>query len=175
MRGRLIIPFLAELAQLDTQATAADPDGAGPLTSGYDADFREPILTGTSPGTVRRVEHTAIRVPCQVEVAAFDALNEMAAGNAPSSRVVLVFHFADLEAAGLVDATTGEALIRPRDRLVSIRKCTPDAPIIQAIRTPPGLYAVDAQPQSFGLSGGERNLLIVGFEQRDVSTTAGGG
>ena len=45
MRGRLIFPFLAELYRLDTRATATtDPDGAGPLTGGYDPDFKEPVL-----------------------------------------------------------------------------------------------------------------------------------
>ena len=48
MRGRLINPFLAELAQLDMAATAADPDGAGPLTSGYDSDFKETAMVAGS-------------------------------------------------------------------------------------------------------------------------------
>ena len=45
MRGRLIFPFLAELRRLDTAAMAStDPDGAGPLTGGFDPDFKEPVL-----------------------------------------------------------------------------------------------------------------------------------
>ena len=30
-----------------------------------------------------------------------------------------------------------------------------------------GLYVTEAQPQSFGLSGGARNLLLVTFEERE--------
>ena len=45
MRGRLINPFLAELRRLDTLSTAKnDPDGSGPLTRGYDDDFKAPVL-----------------------------------------------------------------------------------------------------------------------------------
>ena len=45
MRGRLIFSFLAELYRLDTVTTATDdPDGAGPLTGGYDPDFKESVL-----------------------------------------------------------------------------------------------------------------------------------
>jgi hypothetical protein len=70
MRGRLINPFLAEIAQLDTVATAADPDAAGPAVSGYDPDFKETLVLGT-PGGERvdaRKEKVPIRVPCQVQV-----------------------------------------------------------------------------------------------------------
>lgn len=50
MRGRLINPFLAEITQLDTVATAADPDGAGALVSGYDSDFKETIVLDKPAG-----------------------------------------------------------------------------------------------------------------------------
>ena len=50
MRGRLINPFLAEIAQLDTAATAADPDATGPAVSGYDPDFKETLVLGTPGG-----------------------------------------------------------------------------------------------------------------------------
>ena len=125
MRGRLINPFAAELAQLDTAATAADPDGPGPLTSGYDADFQETVL----------------------------------------------FHFGDLEQLGLVDPTTGDALLRPGDRLVAIRDLR-TGDLVQAIRTPPGLYLTEAQPQSFGL-GGRRNLLLATFSERALGPQGG--
>jgi hypothetical protein len=46
VRGRLVNAFLAEITRLDTVATAADPDGAGPLASGYDPDFKETVVLG---------------------------------------------------------------------------------------------------------------------------------
>jgi hypothetical protein len=167
MRGRLINPFLAEIAQLDTVATAADPDGPGPLASGYDPDFKETVVLATS-GAQRldaRKEKAPIRVPCQVEVGAFEVLEQLAAGTSPSSRVVLVFHFRDLERMGLVDAESGEARLRMNDRLVAIHDIR--GALLQRVRTPPGLYATEVQPQSFGL-GLSRNLLLVTFEEREL-------
>src|ERR1700754_863137 len=105
--GRLINPFDAELAQLDTAATAADPAVPGPLVSGYDADFQEPVIAPDQAGADRspdaRRERPSIIVPCQVEVQSFGALNELVNGNSPRSHITLVFHFADLERLGLVD------------------------------------------------------------------------
>ncbi len=163
MRGRLINPFLAELARLDTVATAADPDGPGPLTSGYDPDFKETVVL-PSPGNARR-EQPPIRLPCQVEIGTFEALQQLASGASPNSKVVLVFHFRDLERVGLVDPATKDALLRVNDRLVAIHDL--DGNLVQAIRTPPGLYATEVQPQSFGL-GLCRNLLLVTFEEREL-------
>ncbi len=85
---------------------------------------------------------------------------------APNSRIVLVFHFRDLERMGLVDAASGDALLRVNDRLAAIH--TLQGQLVQAIRTPPGLYATEVQPQSFGL-GLSRNLLLVTFEERELA------
>jgi hypothetical protein len=79
---------------------------------------------------------------------------------------VLVFHFRDLERMGLVDAATGEALLRINDRLVAIHRM--DGVLVQSVRTPPGLYATEVQPQSFGL-GLSRNLLLVTFDEREIA------
>jgi hypothetical protein len=172
MQGRLIRPLLAELGQLDPVATASDPGGAGSLTSGYDPDFQETVLLPTSrgPGQAARREKPPIRVPCQIEVQAFDELAELATGNSPRSRLVLVFHFADLERLGLVDPHTGDALLRVGDRLIAIRdRRTGD--LVQAVRTPPGLYLTEPQPE-FGL-GGRRNLLIATFGERALGPQGG--
>jgi hypothetical protein len=165
MRGRLLQTFAAELAQLDTAATAGDPDGPGPLTSGYDADFQETVLvpSGSPRGRDARREKPLIRVPCQIEVQLFGELAELATGNSPRSRLVLVFHFADLERLGLVDPATGEALLRIGDRLAAIRDHR-TGDLIQAVRTPPGLYLTEPQLE-FGL-GGRRNLLLATFSER---------
>jgi hypothetical protein len=174
MRGRLVNPFLADLAQLDTVATAADPDGSGALTSGYDADFQETvrIASPTGRGHDARREKTLARVPCQVEVQSFGELTEVLTGNSPRAHLVLVFHYRDLERLGLVEPSTGDARLRIGDRLVAIRDYQ-TGEVVQAIRTPPGLYLTEAQPQSFGL-GLRRNLLLATFNERALGARGGG-
>ena len=166
MRGRLINPFLAEVVRLDTAATAAAPDAGGPLASGYDPDFKETIvMEGAGVRRDARREMPAVLIPCQVEVGAFEALRQFASGNSPDSRVTLVFHFRDLERMGLVDPATGDALLRVNDRLVAIRDLS--GALVQAVRTPPGLYVTEVQPQSFGL-GRSRNLLLITMQDREL-------
>ena len=174
MRGRLIFPFLAELCRLDTRGTAqGEPDGTGSLGAGYDPDFKESVLVDRNDdGVGERVrrEYPAIRLPCQVEPEVFDALRLLASGNAPRSRLELVFHFADLERVGLVDPTSGDALLRPGDRLIAL--CDLAGVLVQAIRTPPGLYVTEARPLGFGLNmaNPQRNLLLVTFGDRPLAT-----
>jgi len=157
-------PFLAEIAQLDTAATARGPNGQVPLSAGFDSDFCETVMVPQLTGLGRdaRKEKTVV-VPCQVEVASFEALEEVLGGASPRSRLTLVFHFRDLERLNLVDARTGEPLIGQNDRLVAIRDFR-TGDVVQAIRTPPGLYITELQPQ-FGL-GGRRNLLLAAFGER---------
>lgn len=83
MRGRLIFPFLAELHRLDTAAMAGP--GPGPHASGYDADFREPVLEDSDDGLAEafRREFPPVRVPCQVEPDAFESLRMTPSGNSP--------------------------------------------------------------------------------------------
>jgi len=169
MRGRLIFEFVADLYRLDTAATAADPDGVGPLAAGYDPDFGESVRLdpdGDGVGEPVRREHAPVRIPCQVDTKIFDELRAAGTGNAPRSRVDLVFHFRDLERLGLVDATTDDALVRPGDRLAGIYDRA--GALVQAVQTPPGLYVTEARPVGFGLGMARprRNLLLVAFEDR---------
>ena len=170
-RGGLIFKFKAELAQLDTSATARDPDAAGPLTSGYDPDFREPLNIPVDDdvqvGDPVRAEKTLIRLDCQVESNTFEALSQMFSGNAPKTNTGLVFHFRDLEELGLVDPATGDALIRPGDRLNAIYRL--DGSLVQMIRNPPGLYIIEARPIGFGLdlTAPTRNLLLCQLGDRE--------
>lgn len=165
-RGRLIFPFVVELAQLDTVQMARDPDGAGPQTSGYDFDFREPVVVKRSTedniGTALREERCA-RVRCQIEDKEFEAIRQVLGGTSPDSAITLVFHFKDLEAAGMVD-DNGQATIRINDRLSKIFDC--DENLIETIRDPPGLYVTSATSAGFGISR-KRNLLIVKFGERE--------
>ena len=90
----------------------------------------------------------------------FGELQEVLTGNSPRTHVV---HFRDLEQLGLVDPTTGDALLRVGDRIVALRDYR-TGELVQAVRTPPGLYLTEAQPQ-FGL-GLRRNLLLATFTER---------
>ena len=170
MRGRLIFPFLAELRRLDTAAMAStDPDGAGPLTGGFDPDFKEPVLVdrdGDGVAERERTELPAIRVPCQVDPKVFENLRMLASGDSPRSDISLVFHFKDLERMGLVDGDTGDALLRPGDRLGALYDKAGE--LVQEVRTPPGLYVSEARPIGFGrnMARPRRNLLLVAFEDR---------
>jgi hypothetical protein len=169
-RGRLIFPFTVRIAQLDTLAMTEDPDGAGPLTSGYDDDFREPIKVaridvtesaGDLKGETLRHERT-VDLPAQIKPAAFEQLRQMVGGTSPDSSISLTFHFKDLEELGMIDPS-GLATIRLNDRLDRVFD---GCGIALVFRDPPGLYAVQVQPAGFGL-GPHWNLLKVAFEERE--------
>lgn len=173
--------MLAEIARLDTAATAADPDGAGELTSGYDFDFREPrkvpslAVVPIDPGsTDARVESTIIQIRVQVEPGFHEGLNQLFAGESPDSKIQLVAHFKDLEAASLVDLVNGEPAVRKNDRLVSIKRLNGD--LVRTMRSPPGLYITEVTDIGHGLgigsSGSYRNLLLLTLEER-VQAAAG--
>jgi hypothetical protein len=168
VRGRLIYAFLADIHRLDADAMAAvDPDGPGPARSGLDPDFREPVLLDQDADGVAepwRREHPVVQIPCQVEPGPADALQMASTGNAPRTSVSLVFHFADLERLELVERATGEALLRPGDRLRALR--TRDGVLTQSFRS--ALYAIEVRPLGFGLSLSRprRNLLLVLFQSR---------
>jgi hypothetical protein len=168
MRGRLVFAFLAQLHRLDTLATATTPPG-------YDDDFKEPALldVGNAIGERVRREHPPVLLPCQVESDAFEALQSFAAGNSPRSHARLVFHFSHLERAGLVNPTTGVALVHVGDRLGAIFDSA--GQLVQSVRTPPGLYVTEARPIGFGLfmPRPRRNLLLVTFDERDTAAPRG--
>jgi len=172
MRGRLIFPFFVELAQLDTTETAADPDGSGPRTSGYDDDFKEPVAiidstnANDTSGVVHRVEKQ-LMLPAQIEDGAFAELQQFFSGANRNAAIVCIFHFRDLENAGLIDYDTGLPKINNNDRLCAVYDCKKR--LIQTIPNPPGLFAIQVQPRGFGF-GGARNLFLVAFEEREQGT-----
>jgi len=160
-RGRLIFPFRASIRQLDTAATAAAKSG-----DGYDEDFKEPSPTapagGEGAGTSTRAESSALVLPCQVEMGTGEKVRQFFQGADMDARLVLVFHFRDLEAAGLVDAN-GNATLRPSDRLESITNSR-TGEVVFTPREP--LYVVEVTATAFGIGRG-RNLLTVFFQGRD--------
>lgn len=166
MRGRLIFPFAASIARLDTVGSAADPDAGGPLASGYDADFREPIVRNVSGvRTTGRKELTPISVPCQIEPEKLEELRLFGQGNSPAMRITLILHYRHLEQNALIDAATGDPLLRLGDRLASINDLRTGA-LVQAIKNPPGLYATMVEPIAYGI-GRRRNLLMIEFADRE--------
>ncbi len=175
MRGRLINPFLAEIARLNQAGTAADPDGAGPLTSGYDDIYREPVTlpSGDLIGTDARMEWPLVRIPAQFHTGPTPGqmmmLKPTVTGNVSAGNIQILVHFEDLESMGLIDIDTQTALFKVGDRLNAIYKM--DGTLVQQILTPPGLYCTEAVPL-FGL-GSERNLLQLSFESRDPGQAIG--
>lgn len=175
MPGRLINPFLAEIARLDIVATAADPDAGGPLTSGYDEDYRETRIrpTVSRVGEDMRREFPLVRIPAQFHTGPTPgqllALKPVVTGNVASASVQVLLHFDDLYRLNLIDSDTQTALIKVGDRLHAVYKM--DGTLVQMIPTPPGLYVTMAVP-IFGL-GSERNLLEVSLESRDTGQAIG--
>jgi hypothetical protein len=157
MRGRLIAPMTVEIARLNTAATAA--------ASAYDDDFKT-----MKPGAAR-VEHATVRLKAQVEMGAWQGMVQTQAGNVPDSRLTLVFHMRELEAAGLVDPTNGGPLLRVNDRLVAIYDRA-GARLEQYVSASTGgLYATKVEPAGIGL-GGRVNLVVAVFEDRAVGLTS---
>jgi len=156
MRGRLIIPFLAEIAQLDTAATEA--------AGGYDPVWRTMTVRNAPDGTtVDNRRDKLIRLKCQIEPITDAQQHQGPGGDLPISRVDLVFHYIELEELGLIDPNTGQALIRKNDRLVAIydRYCQ----LVRRYPDKPPLTAQQVQDREFGL-GGASNLLLVTFQDR---------
>ena len=174
MKSRLIFPFLARLHQLDTLTTAStDPDGVGPLTSGFDDDFKESVLVDTDSdgvGEAVRDERPPVLVTCQVEPDTMAKLQVFASGASPESAFELVFHFSDLTRLGLVDPTTGDAMIRLGDRLSAILSVEEEP--MASFPDPPGMFVTEARPIGFGLNRRRprRNLLLVSFDSRDQAS-----
>lgn len=160
MRGRLIRPFLVEIARLDTVATAADPDGAGTRTSGYDDVFREPVMVSnaTGLGTTARAEMDLVRVRAQIETGTFQDQQPTQNGNESYSKFNLVMHLQELEAEGYVDVSSGMVLFKPGDRINAIYDLR--GVLVQTLPNPPGLFISEVMPASYGL-GINRNLVVI--------------
>lgn len=166
-RGRLIWPFTVDIARLDTAATAAEA-GVGYVTGGYDPDFKEPVMLDQGPGSPdvsTRQETLVEQVPCQVhpEKGKYDGLDMTLSGAEMKFQLRLILHYVDLEARSLIDSD-GSALFKVNDRLVAIRQF--DGTLVRDFSNKP-LYITEVQDRSFGLSGLQRNLVMLTFEDRD--------
>jgi hypothetical protein len=136
--------------------------------------FREPIkedASGDGIGTLQRDEHSVVYVPCQVGNRKWEKLEPTDLGSDASSDFILYFHYPDLEAASLIDATTKRPLIGVGDRLDSIRSYMDSSVIVLQFQTPPGMYCTEATPGGWGLnmSNPQVNLLRAVFKSRSAT------
>ena len=171
MKVNLVRPLIAEIAQLDTVATAS-LDPPGPAVSGYDPDFKEPVLSGPAVhgmGVDQRQEKAPIQVPAQVEFGPFEKLRQAYSGNLPDSRVVLVLDFDDLSRLNLIDPGTNETLLRANDRVVSISNG--NGQVIESFPNPPGLFVTELRP-GYGLDA-DRNILLAFCNEREQGLARG--
>lgn len=180
VRGRLIRPCMAEIAQIDTlQTSLPQPDVDNTVSSGYHSNFGEPRVIPTStnsagsPRGAPARKETLIRCPVQWEQENFGLMQQWGDGNSPAQNVTLVFHFADLERLGLVN-DDGSAKINKNDRLCAIYHI-PSNKLIQRFSTErgTGMYVIEAAIDSIGLRGSFRNLLIVQLEDRETTVRIG--
>ncbi len=123
------------------------------------------LPTADRIGQSARKEATLYRVPGQFSEGtnAFLALLAAPTGNLASTEFSIVFHFADLERLGLVEAATGLAKIKVGDRINAIYDMFGN--LMQKVPLVPGAYVTKAEPH-FGLNGG-KNLLMCIFRGRD--------
>lgn len=146
MRGRLIFPVLAEICPF--------------VPALEDPEFKEPMrhaagIDGPSVSSI--TDGAAWRVPCQVEPMETEALDMHANGNAPRTQMALIFHQIDLARARTP---------KVGDRLSGLFSLHGHS--LHRYANPPGLFAVEARPLSYGLGRGvsEANLLRVLFVDR---------
>lgn len=166
MKVRLIFPFEAWLSRLDTVASEQSDNGK----PGYDRTFREPaVKTVDGVRTTGRAEKVVLKLKVQVEDRTWEALKMYDSGDSPEIDIALVAHFDDLRRAGLVDCTTGKVQINVNDRLDRI--VDRYGRVVSLVRTPPGLYCIEARPMSYGI-GGTLNLLLLIFKERSRGASA---
>lgn len=146
-------------------------------TSGYDPDFKEPIVFDDQPAlgeepirTYGRVELPPLRVPCQVEPGVVDALRQTNVGDMPNSSVQLVLHRMDLERLKLIDVDTREVAIKVNDRVSGIEQ--PGKPGVYTQKFPePGLFVMEVNPASFGFGPEGYDLHLVRLDARERATS----
>lgn len=145
-------------------------------TSGYDKDFKEPIVyddqQNIGEGTVRasgRIELPAIRVPCQVEPINMENLRQTGVGDMPDSSLQLVVHRMNLEELKLIDTSTREMLLKVNDRVSGIE--LPGRPGVYTRKFPdPGLFITEIQPASFGFGPEGYDLHLLMLSERERAT-----
>lgn len=175
MQININIPLLdtcdAEIYRLSHPGTwAADPPGAE-YSQGYDPVSEQPVV-GWANGvpSLPRVELTPVRVQAQIEIASNERLKAMFGGDASVSRWVFVIHRKQLRRLGLINTSTGECLLKPRDRIARvIRRRGPSAGQIDGCRLPLYIYEVKPASWGVGVDGHTLELLYTMEEDRVFS------
>ena len=144
-RGRLINKFIAVINRIDAAAIEAADD--------FDDDFRV-----IKPGG--RAEVTAVRVPCQLDRAAWGRNEQTPAGIEIIADIILTLHWPDLERLGLID-TSGRAKIAIGDRVAAIETLT--GSVEETFPSPPGMFVVHTERGGHGLAafGSPRTNLLI--------------
>jgi hypothetical protein len=157
----LIFPMKCVVRRLDIQATwAVDPPGAEHDT-GYDYLLEEPVISRSSGARAHpRVEMTAVEIPCQIETARFEELQATFGGNDPVTNQVFVFHRAQLRALSLIDSTTGDCLLKPGDRIESLKKGTRT---VRTYQKPLYVFELRMGSQGFGEDGYDLELCYTSY------------
>lgn len=163
MRGRLIFPFYAEIAQLDTVAI----DAAGDYDPVY-RTVRKVDTDGDGIGETQVKYKATYLIPVQIEDRKYGDLDMTKFGNVPEHDMVLVMHFKDLERLAMI-ASDGSPNVRPGDKLVAIKN--KHGATVRTIDPP--LYVIEAR-DSYDLSTTNRNLLIVFLRERKEASDRGG-
>jgi len=158
----LIWPMQAVIYRSDQDSTwSVDPPGD--LDEGFDPLLREPIIYRDPVTTEResaRQELAAVRVPCQVETAKTEDLQQIVVGDDPVTDEVLVVSRPDLKWLGLVDLTTGNNLLKPGDRIECLEKYRMPGTVVRTYVKPLYIYRIVApRSQGFGEDGYDLELI----------------
>jgi hypothetical protein len=165
--GLLLERVAAVIHRLDVAGTRSF-DPPGPKSSGYSSAFREPVVfddAATGARTSARRELAPVRVPCQVESRTFEQLRQELGGDVPSSALVLVTHRKDLDALGLIDATSRAVSISVGDRVSAIERYGQPGSVVRPI-TAPGLYVFHVLPASWGFGPDGHDLELIFLQER---------
>jgi hypothetical protein len=115
MANCLIFPKLATIGRLDTAATNLSAPGVN-------SALRTMRTTNANDGSprVQAQKYVSITLEAQVETGRYGDARNTPLGNSAGSNMRLVFDRIDCENAGLLDATTGDSLLKTGDRLEQI-------------------------------------------------------
>ena len=164
-RTPLIFPSRIVIERFDPAATRA-VNPAGEPTSGFDDVLQEPVRY-TSGGVTQtpRQDMTEVIIPCQCETKSYEELQMVFTGNDPVTRDVFVLHRRDLANLNLIDATTGNCVLKAGDRIVRQQKAT--GQVVRTWQKP--LYIYQVLPGSHGMGPDDYDLHMVYTTHRPAS------
>jgi hypothetical protein len=183
-RVPLLFPVQVAISPLDTINTRrVDPDKpAGPLTSGYDEDLREPVALeeidplDQSKDIVDVTKYRPqIRIPCQVEVRKLEDVRQEFGGDAPITNMTFVMHNKDLLRLSLL--ATGEQpncvrQLKTNDRIDAIEELNKPGMIVHPLKET--LFVVELRSGSWGMGPTGQDLWICYTSNRPSTATGAG-